>query len=113
MKFFYFFVFLLVCALFETGCVTDTATGEKKFKPLEAAKVVIGKVDEIPDETKASALEALAWLLGATGFGGGAAVLLSRGANYYRNKAATNNVVATSSPTVTPQSDDISDQGKV
>lgn len=80
---------LLIAALVEVGCVANPETGEHEFAPVEAVKVAVAKVREIPDETKASILESLAWLLGATGVGGGVVVLAQRGASYYRNKAAS------------------------
>lgn len=93
-------------AFFEVGCVNDPATGKSKFQPIEAAKIVMDKVDEIPDETKASALEALAWLLGATGVGGGAGMLISRGASYYRNRAIAKNLQAQASTNAPEEGDE-------
>lgn len=68
-----------------SGCVTG-ADGECTFAPIAALQEGVEKLSSIPDEAKASALEALAWLLGATGVGGGAAVLLQKGASYYRSR---------------------------
>lgn len=73
-----------VCGMI-SGCVTG-ADGESTFSPIAALQQGIDKLDSVPDDTKASVLEAIALLLGATGFGGGAAFLASKGASYYRNR---------------------------
>lgn len=101
MKWFYL---LLIAALVEVGCVANPQTGESEFAPVEAVKVAVAKIQEIPDETKASFLEAFAWLLGATGVGGGVAVLAQKGAAYYRNKANANKTVVST--------DEIQEDGK-
>ncbi len=68
-----------------SGCVTG-ADGESTFAPIAALQQGVDKLGAIPDDTKASVLEAIAMLLGATGVGGGAAILASKGAAYYRNR---------------------------
>jgi len=70
-----------------TGCTTDPATGETTFAPLEALKGAAETVANIPDETKANALEGLAMLLGATGIGACAVPALKAGSNYFKNKS--------------------------
>ena len=92
MKTFLICVLFLVAALFETACVSDKTTGKTRFAPVAAIKEVVAKVQEVPDETKASVLEAIAWVLGLTGAGGGVTILAHRGANYYRNKSKTKSV---------------------
>lgn len=80
---------LVICgatvALIVSGCVSG-ADGESTFAPIEALQQGIDKLSAVPDDTKASVLEAVAFLLGATGVGGGAAILASKGAAYYRNR---------------------------
>jgi len=69
------------------GCTTDPTTGETTFAPIDALKGVAETVANIPDETKATALEGLAMLLGATGLGAVAVPALKAGSNYFKNKA--------------------------
>lgn len=72
-----------------SGCVSNAETGGWDFAPVEAVKVAATKVGEIPDETKADALEALAWLLGCTGAGAVAVPAVSGAAAYFRRRSAS------------------------
>lgn len=81
-------------ALFATavlsGCVSgvNPETGEKtwEFAPGAAVKGAIETVKELPDETKASILDGVGWLLGTLGVGVAATPVCSGLANYYRNR---------------------------
>lgn len=69
-----------------TACVKDEATGETSFSPVSAVQKAASTISDIPDESKATLLEGLACLLGATGIGAVAVPLLKTGAGYFRNK---------------------------
>lgn len=77
---------LFAIALFTAGCVT-TAGGGWEFAPCEAVANAVDALGSVPDETKATALEGLAWLLSFTGAGAVAVPLLSKAANHYRKRA--------------------------
>lgn len=79
------------------GCVS-TPEGEWEFAPVEAVKVAAQKVSEVPDETKADALEALAWLLGCTGAGAVAVPAVSGAAAYFRNRSRKGKAEVESAP---------------
>lgn len=89
---------ILVFAL--TACVKDEATGETSFSPIAATQKAVSTVANIPDETKATVLEGLAWLLGATGVGVCAIPALKAGSTYFRNKSKTSTSVAEESSAV-------------
>ena len=74
------------------GCVS-APEGSWEFAPVEAVKVAAQKVSEVPDDTKADALEALAWLLGCTGAGAVAVPAVSGAAAYFRRRSASKGVV--------------------
>lgn len=82
-----------------SGCVgsVNPETGEKEweFAPVEAAKNAVTAVKEIPDETKASIFEALAWVLGSIGVGAAAAPTCSKVAEFYRNRGKNKAVAQT------------------
>lgn len=80
------FIIAFVVAL--TACATNPETGESEFVLGDAVASVVEKFQSVPDEVKAGSLDAIAWLLGATGVGGVGALLAQKGANYYRNRAA-------------------------
>lgn len=77
-----------------TACVKDETTGETSFSPIVATQKAVSAVANIPDETKATVLEGLAWLLGATGVGVCAIPALKAGSTYFRNKRKTSTTVA-------------------
>lgn len=77
----------------QSACVgvTDPATGETvtKFAPAEAVKNALVAVKELPDETKATMVEAFGWLLGCLGVGAVGTPVCSRVAAYLRNRKKT------------------------
>lgn len=81
---YYYLIFGI--ALLASGCVT-TEGGGLEFAPCEAVANAVEALGSVPDDTKATALEGLAWLLSFTGAGAIAVPLLSKVANYYRNRA--------------------------
>lgn len=97
---------ILSCVL--TGCVSSTneTTGEKEwvFAPADAVKGVITTVTELPDETKASVLEGLAWLLGTFGVGVSVVPVCTSAAGYFRNRSK-GNATASAAETDVPAND--------
>lgn len=94
---------MLSIALTACKSVTNPETGENEwdFAPAEAIRDAVSVVREMPDETKASILDGLGWLvgitIGATGVGMAAVPVCTSAANYYRNRAKSkNSAVATS-----------------
>jgi len=79
----------LLAVIAMTSCTTDPTTGETTFAPIDALKGVAESVANIPDESKAQALEGIAALLAATGVGAVAVPALKAGAGYFRNKSKT------------------------
>lgn len=79
----YYYLILMIALV--SGCVA-TNGGGWEFAPCEAVSNAIDALDSVPDETKASAIEGLAWLLGFTGIGAVASPLLSKVASYYRKR---------------------------
>lgn len=69
-----------------TACMTDETTGETVFVGKEILAKAATAIQSIPDESKATALEGLAWLLGATGVGAAAVPALKAGAGYFRER---------------------------
>lgn len=80
--------FILASAFALSACATNPETGESEFSIGGAVSSVVEKFQSVPDDVKAGSLDAIAWILGATGVGGVGAVLAQKGANYYRNRAA-------------------------
>lgn len=85
------FIISFIFAL--TACATNPETGESEFIFGDAVACVVDKFQAVPDEVKAGSLDAIAWVLGATGVGGVGAILAQKGANYYRNRAASKRAV--------------------